>query len=438
MKETKQYWKGLEQLTNTPDFQEREKKEFAEYLPIGKEKNDDPSRRDFLKLMGFSVAAVSLAACEAPIRKAIPYVNKPVDVDPSIPNYYASTYTSGSDVASVVVKTREGRPIKIESNALSPLSAGTSPQMEASVLSLYDEQRLKGPKAGGADISWDELDQKITSGIASCKKVALITHSNCSPSTKKAIDGLLAASGNMTQVSYDSFSMSATLDAYEEATGVRAMPLHDFSKARTIVTFGADFLNAWPNAQLHQKEFTSNRQLRNGDKEMSRLYAFEANMSLTGSNADYRTPIKPSEEAAYVANMLKMLGGNVNAPQIGDTVNLEKAVRDLKASRGAALVVAGSNDKTVQSMVIAINNILGSYGASIDLNKSVNTRQGDDKAMNQVVQELIAGTTDGVIFYTKRGGNIVLIELVKGKLRVAGGKTNESKHCQLFQCHNEN
>ncbi|MDE0470777.1 MAG: TAT-variant-translocated molybdopterin oxidoreductase, partial [Ekhidna sp.] len=87
MKETKTYWKGIEQLEDTPEFKERTSKEFPEYLPINEGKNDDPSRRDFLKMMGFGVAAVSLAACEAPVRKAIPYVNKPVDVDPGIPNY---------------------------------------------------------------------------------------------------------------------------------------------------------------------------------------------------------------------------------------------------------------------------------------------------------------------------------------------------------------
>ena len=144
MKETKTYWKGLEQLENTPDFQERSSKEFPEYLPINDSESGEPSRRDFLKMMGFGVAAVSLAACEAPIRHAIPYVNKPVDVDPGVPNYYASTYSIGNDVASVVVKTREGRPIKIEGNDLSLVTkGGTTTQIESSVLSLFVWQMSK-------------------------------------------------------------------------------------------------------------------------------------------------------------------------------------------------------------------------------------------------------------------------------------------------------
>ena len=137
MKETKKtYWKGLEQLNNDPEFVKHADREFPE-LPSALGEDGSASRRDFLKLMGFSLAAASLAACEAPVRKAIPYVNKPVDVNPSIPNYYASTFASGGDYASVVVKTREGRPIKIDGNELSPINKGKVNAIdEASVLSL--------------------------------------------------------------------------------------------------------------------------------------------------------------------------------------------------------------------------------------------------------------------------------------------------------------
>ena len=97
-------------------------------------------------MMGFGLAAVSAAACEAPVKYAIPYVDKPVDVDASLPNYYASTYSMGSDYCSVLVKTREGRPIKLDGNKFSKVSAGcTSSQVESSVLTLYDRQRLKYP-----------------------------------------------------------------------------------------------------------------------------------------------------------------------------------------------------------------------------------------------------------------------------------------------------
>ena len=131
MEESKKiYWKGIEQLANHPDFVKNAHQEFPN--PPEPEEDLGHSRRDFLKMMGFGVSAVALAACEAPIRKAIPYVNKPMDVDPSIANYYASTYVNGGDYCSIVVKTREGRPIKIDGNSLSSVSkGGTSAQVEA-------------------------------------------------------------------------------------------------------------------------------------------------------------------------------------------------------------------------------------------------------------------------------------------------------------------
>src|SRR6188508_991530 len=165
MEESKKtYWKGLEQLTNSPEFVKHANQEFAQ---PGPEEDFGHSRRDFLKMMGFGVSAVALAACEAPIRKTIPYVNKPVDVDPSIANYYASTYTNGGDYCSIVVKTREGRPVKVDGNSLSSVTkGGTSAQVEASVLSLYDNDRLRAPKQGGKNTSWEELDKAVAAKLA--------------------------------------------------------------------------------------------------------------------------------------------------------------------------------------------------------------------------------------------------------------------------------
>ena len=127
MSNKKTYWKGIEELKNDPGFIKHADKEFVD---LGVEQDPGHSRRDFLKMMGFGVSAVTLAACEAPIRKAIPYIQKPVDVDPGIPNYYASTYINGGDYCSIVVKTREGRPIKIDGNSLSGVTkGGTSAQV---------------------------------------------------------------------------------------------------------------------------------------------------------------------------------------------------------------------------------------------------------------------------------------------------------------------
>ena len=174
-KGNKTYWKGIEQLKNEPSFVKNSQNEFPEFLPI--KGSSDNSRRDFLKMMGFGIAAASVAACEAPVKKAIPYVNKPVDIDPSIPNYYASTYSMGSDYCSIVVKTREGRPIKIDGNKFSKVSGGTTTsQVESSVLTLYDKQRLKGPKLNNKESNWNDVDNFVSERLDSSNKNYIISN----------------------------------------------------------------------------------------------------------------------------------------------------------------------------------------------------------------------------------------------------------------------
>ncbi len=405
MKKNKTYWKGIDQLENTANFQEKSTKEFPEYLPINSG-DGEPSRRDFLKMMGFGVAAVSLVACEAPVRKAIPYVNKPEDVDPGVANYYASTYAMGNDVVPIVVKTYEGRPIKVEGNDQSILSkSGTTSQVESSVLSLYDEKRLRNPQINGKDSEWDTIDERIKTELkTNTKRISIVSYSNCSPSTAQAIQSLKDKYGTVEHIQYDPISVSGLLDAYKEATGIRKFPLHDFSKASTIVSIMADFLGNWPNQILNNNQFASTRKLGPDKKEMSRLYAFEANLSLTGSNADYRQPIKPSQEGLIVANLYNLIAQkigvvNIEVPRLENVTMLDKAANDLWKSRGNSLVVSGSNDKNIQLLVIAINDLLQSYGTTIDLSKSINTRKGNDSKFAQLVNNVKNGSVGTIIFY---------------------------------------
>ncbi|MEQ6121884.1 TAT-variant-translocated molybdopterin oxidoreductase [Reichenbachiella sp. MALMAid0571] len=402
----KQYWKGLEELTKNPEFEKYADKEFAEHLPINEEsEGDGTNRRDFLKMMGFGIAAASLAACEAPIRKAIPYLNKPIDVDPGVPNYYASTYLNGNDFASIVVKTREGRPIKIEPNTLSSLSGGgTSAQAQASVLSLYDKERLSAPQMDGKETTWGDLDKAVSANLASAGRIAFVSNSIFSPSTQAAIDTLKAKYAGIEEITYDQVSFSGTLSANEKSFGKRVLPSYDFSKAKTIVTFGADFLGEWLNHSLHNKQFATTRKLGPNKKEMSRLYAFESNLSLTGSNADYRTRIKASQQGMYVANLYNAIAkkagaATVNAGTIEDSANLTKAANELWANKGKSLVVSGSNEEQVQVLVNAINNLLGNYGTTLDINSSDYTRKGDDKKMVNFVKDLKSGSFGAVIFF---------------------------------------
>ena len=399
MKKEKRYWKGLEELSNNPEFVKHADREF----PTPPKKGD--TRRDFLKTMGFTISAATLAACEAPIRKAIPYVVKPVDVDPSIPNYYASTYIDGGDYCSVVVKTREGRPIKIKGNERSPITQGrVNAQVEASVLSLYDSQRLQGPVINREPATWKQLDQAVTSQLRSASNVALISYTILSPSTQATIDRLLAAYPNMRHVVYDPISSEGMLEANRQSFGQAVIPAYDFSKADTIVSFGADFLGTWIAPIVYARQYGETRKLGRDKKQMSRHYQFESNLSMTGANADYRAQIRASQEGLLVGHLYNLLAARAGSPtaQINKTDEvplLAKAANDLWASRGKSLVVSGSNDPAVQSMVNAINGLLRNYGTTIDLQNPAYFRQGSTRAMDQLAQQASQGSLNGVIFY---------------------------------------
>jgi len=416
---TKRYWRGLEELRNDESFVANAHKEFSDAnLEQSNQEGGlvdgmGPDRRDFLKVLGFGMAAVSLAACDAPVKRAIPYLNKPETIFPSISNYYASTFIDGGDWAPILVENRDGRPIKIEGNASSSLTGGgTLPRVQASVLSLYDVEKLKGPKKGDADADWKTIDQEVSSQLAQIAArggaIRIVSSSVVSPSSKAVIADFAAKYPTTRHIQYDTNSAYGIALANQASFGKAVVPSYDFSKARVIVSVGADFLGSWVNPLEFVVQYGRTRKLgavkaQGNRKEMSRHYQFESTMTMTGSNADYRTGIKPSQEGLVVANLYnkvasKLGGAPLSVPAV--TVNaLDKAAADLIAARGAALVVSGSNDPNVQQVVNALNSMLGSYGTTIDINRPLNTRQGNDAAMNAFINEVKGGQVQAVIFW---------------------------------------
>ncbi|ASZ10131.1 TAT-variant-translocated molybdopterin oxidoreductase [Chitinophaga pendula] len=404
--EQKKYWKGLEELHNTKSHQENVKHEFNEDLPFVESDsllNATTPRRDFLKYLGFTTAAATIAAsCELPVKKAIPYVNKPEDITPGVPNYYASTYAVDGEFVPVVVKTREGRPIKIEGNEMSSVTGGaTTAKVQGAVLSLYDASRLRFPTIGGTETTWTELDKQVGAALAGLGGPAvLLTSTILSPSTKKVIAGFLAKFPNSRHVTYDTVSYSGMLLANEASYGKRALPSYHFENAKVVVSLGADFLGTWLNPAEHSRQYGANRKINAKKPEMSKHFHFESLMSLTGANADERFTHKPSETGAVALALLSALGGAVTAPAIADkrlAEGIQKAAKAIKANNGKSLVVSGSNDVNVQLIVNAINNLAGANGTTIDWAVTANYRQGIDSEMAQLVNDMNAGNV-GALF----------------------------------------
>jgi len=412
---TKKYWKGLEELNNNPEFVQKANNEFAEQLPVEKFlgdkslENDGTNRRDFLKFLGFSVTAASLAACETPVNKAIPYVVKPEEITPGVANWYASTYFDGNDYASIIVKTREGRPIKIEGNELSGITkGGTNARVQASVLSLYDSSRLTAPMANGNTTTWATADKEIGNKLAAIAAkggaIRILSSTIISPSTKAAIAEFAAKYPTTKLVTYDAVSFSGMAKANAQTFGEAVIPSYNFDKAEIIVGIGADFLANWLSPIETANQYAKTRKVGKNKKNMSRHYQFESILSLTGANADYREPVKVSELGKVAVNLYnavaKIVGGSsLSSSALACDATIAKAAKDLAANKGKSLVVSGSNDMYVQLVVNGINQMLDNYGKTIDIENPNYTRQGDDEAFAALVSEMAGGKVDALITY---------------------------------------
>jgi MoCo/4Fe-4S cofactor protein with predicted Tat translocation signal len=409
MENNNKYWRGLEELNNDAEFVRNKKNEFMEGIPLEEALTEQDgeltsNRRDFLKYFGFSISAVALAACnKAPVKHAIPYIVKPDNVTPGIPNWYATTnpHTGGS----LLVKTREGRPVKIEGNPDSPIyKGGVSAIEHASLLGLYDNERLRGPKVSGADTSWDDLDTKMNTALASASNIRIVTSSIASPSVKQAVSQFINKYPSAKHIAYESVSYNGITVANDKSFNKAVVPSYNFAKAKVIVSFGADFLGTWISPVEYAKQWVSNRKPQNGS--MSRHYQFESGLSLTGANADVRIPIKPSAEGVALISLYNKLATLAGAPHISNAQNIEFAVnmieitaKELWSNKGNSLVVSGSNIAEYQMIVNAINSLLGNYGTTIDLDNPTHVKGGNDAGFESFVKEMNAGGVDAVIFW---------------------------------------
>jgi MoCo/4Fe-4S cofactor protein with predicted Tat translocation signal len=421
--QNKEVWIGVEHLTNDPAFQQAGEKEFVE-LPVVEQLSEDnaldvkANRRDFLKYLGFGLGAATIAAgCEIPVRRAIPFVVKPDEIVPGVAAYYASSFVQGGDYCAVLVKTREGRPIKIEGNSLSKVTmGGTSARAQASVLSLYDTNRLDGPyrikdgaidkpaKKGAAGPAWDEIDREISGKLSPNAQIRIVANTILSPTTKKAIADLTAKFPNVNVVTYDPVSSSAILQANEECFAQRVIPAYHFEKAKVIVSFDADFLGTWISPIEFAAQYAHNRRISDVKKaQLSRHIQVESHMSLTGSNADNRILVKPSEQGAAIVALYNEIAAasgrpSVNGPKLDNekAAKISKVAKELLANQGRSLVVSGSNNVGEQVLINAVNDMLGSYGATIDFTNASLQRQGIDGDVQGLIREMNAGSVDAL------------------------------------------
>lgn len=406
MASNKKYWKSVEELNENSSIVETlRNNEFVEQIPVdeflGNENtlsNSSTSRRDFLKFVGFSTAAASLAACEGPVVKSIPYVVQPEEIIPGVADYYATTIADGFDFANILIKTREGRPIKVENNTLEGAVTGANARVHASVLSLYDNLRLKAPKISGKEVSWKQVDEKVIAGLSEAKskggKIVVLTNTMSSPSTDKLIADLGAKYTNVSHVVYDAVSESNALDAFQSVYGFRALANYNFSKADTIVSVGADFLSDWQGGGF-DASYAKGRIPKNG--KMSKHIQIEANMSLAGASADKRIALNIAEQKQVLVRLYNAVtGSNIATSSFGkNDAAINKAVEQLKQSGAKGVVVTGLDDFDAQLLVLGINIALKSEAFNPSDAKLI--RKGDNKSVNQLIADMNAGSVHTLI-----------------------------------------
>jgi len=407
----KTYWRSIEELANPKELRRDEVREEAKQksmLMRGDTALNAASRRDFLKTFGFGIAAASIvASCKRPVDKAIPYLVKPDEINPGTANYYASSYFEGNEYGSIIVKVRDGRPIKIEGNELSSISqGGTSARMQASVLNLYDDARFKGPLKSGQEIAWEKADEEILAQLAALQaqggKVVLLSSTIISPSTREIILKFAEKQTNTEWIQYDPVSASGILEANKMSFGTAFIPDYRFKQAKVVVSFGADFLGSWLSTVEYTKGYTAARQLQDGRKEMLRHYQFESGLTLTGSNADVRFPIKPSEEGAIVLALYNAIATTKSGQLLSgapSSVDVSDLANDLLENEKQSIVISGSNDVNIQLLVNGINQLLGNYGQTIGLENPLMTKQGIDKDTDGLLTQLKAGSVKALLVW---------------------------------------
>ena len=416
----KNHWRSLRDLQDAGATEERKAREFEPGVTDAFDPSEmSPlSRKQFLALMAAS-AAFSAAGCTNYRDKGeiVPYSKKPEDITPGRPLYYASTCTGCKQSCGTLIKTREGRPVKVDGNPDHPINRGRlCATGQATLLQMYDPARLRQPHTGAAsahsgDVTWERVDTEAVQQLAACirdgKQVVLVTGPQTSPSARKVIADFKAAFPTTRVLTYDRLHEESRRRGWERTYGGGSVPAIAWQKARVIVTLEADILGAEGSVVEQTGAFSSGRDVARPD-EFIRLYAVEGAMSLTGTNADYRIRLTPAGQLEFVLALLHEIGRklNIKTTQYPSGRGLDvlasahgiagatlvHMVDDLLAARGKAIVYAGAaHGADMHAAVNVVNELLGNtalYGAARSADAAAVSPAGEFSA---VVADMNAG-----------------------------------------------
>jgi molybdopterin-containing oxidoreductase family iron-sulfur binding subunit len=380
-------------------------------LPEGPAARRGLSRRDFLCAAGFAIAGTALAGCQrAPVQQALPLLVQPEGAVAGRADYYASVCAGCSAGCGLLVKVRDGRPIKLEGNPDHPLSRGGLCAVgQASILGLYDSLRLQHPLSDGRQTTWEEVDRDVRARLDDARRqggaVRVLSGTFTSPTGRALLTRFLGQFADARHVVYDPLSSSAILDAHRQTHGDRVLPRYFFERAEVLVSFDADFLGTWISPVEFAAGYHAGRSLEGAPPRCSFHVQFESRLSLTGCKADERVCVAPGELGLVMTHLARRLAearrraeragvpfpaAGAEAPPVADGL-LDRLAERLWQKRGRSLVVCGSQDVAEQLLCNLLNHLLDNYGATLDVARPSYQRQGDDAALHELVGELRRG-----------------------------------------------
>lgn len=411
--EQKTYWRSLQDLSQNEAYKEYISREFPEGAS---ELRDGYSRRNFLQIMGASVALAGLAACRKPVQKLLPYHMQPEEIVAGIPLEYASAIPFQDHGVGVVVTTSEGRPIKIEGNKDHDSSKGsTSIFHQASILDLYDVDRSRFVRHNGERSDWDAFTQFCYEHFANRRRgVAFVSEASGSPSVNRLKSELLSAFPNAVWATYEPFGPQNVLAGTEAAFGRKLRPVYHFDKADVVISVDFDFMGIAPDMVRCNLDYAKRRRINSTDDSMNRLYVVENDLSVTGSNSDHRLRLKAGDIPAFVAALgsklaetnsaLSALAGVSN--EFSQHVWVSVLAQELVSNRGKAILAAGEQQPVaVHAVVAAINAALGNAGETVEyVQVPYHDSSYDPDALNRVAEAVQNGSIDTIVIV---GGNPV-------------------------------
>ncbi|HEX2224843.1 MAG TPA: TAT-variant-translocated molybdopterin oxidoreductase, partial [Thermoanaerobaculia bacterium] len=406
-----EFWRSLDELAETPEFQELMHREFPRHATEW-QWGDGVSRRRFLQLSSASLALAGLTACtRQPEEKIIPYVKQPEQIVPGRPLFFATTVTLGGYGMGVLAESQMGRPIKLEGNPNHPASLGaTDTYTQAAILDLYNPERSQSITNLGRLTSWDRFASAMNASTQALRALGgrglrVLSGTVTSPTFASQIEELLRqfpqARWHRWEAAGEHHSRAATTRAFGRPLDV----VYDFARANVVVSLDSDVLTNGPANVRYQRDFANRRRVRGGrgqSGQMNRLYAVESHTTNTGSLADHRLQLPTTEVEAFALALAQELGVAGGA-QGGNTARDAKTqtwvrtvARDLQANRGASLVVADEYaSQSLQVLVHGINQALGNIGTTVNLIEPVEVDPVDHVAsLRELVADMNAGQVE--------------------------------------------